>query len=170
MGEAFSFSFSSFLFVFLFCGSLLLSIGDGASVEYDHRALVIDGKRRVLISGSIHYPRSTPEVISSLSYSWPAMQCNEARCFFSFSFIKDKKRRERRVEETDILECGDVADVARSCPEIQRWRSRCHRHLCILEPTRTCSESGTLLTHLSFPRTSLSLSLSLSHTHTHTHT
>ncbi|CAL0332281.1 unnamed protein product [Lupinus luteus] len=33
-----------------------------ATVEYDHRALVIDGKRRVLISGSIHYPRSTPEM------------------------------------------------------------------------------------------------------------
>lgn len=35
-----------------------------ANVEYDHRALVIDGKRRVLISGSIHYPRSTPQVLS----------------------------------------------------------------------------------------------------------
>ncbi|XP_031256445.1 beta-galactosidase 8 isoform X2 [Pistacia vera] len=34
----------------------------GADVTYDHRAVVIDGKRRVLISGSIHYPRSTPEM------------------------------------------------------------------------------------------------------------
>ncbi|CAI0542299.1 unnamed protein product [Linum tenue] len=34
----------------------------GANVSYDHRALVIDGKRRVLISGSIHYPRSTPDM------------------------------------------------------------------------------------------------------------
>ncbi|XP_020214604.1 beta-galactosidase 8 [Cajanus cajan] len=33
-----------------------------ANVTYDHRALVIDGKRRVLLSGSIHYPRSTPEM------------------------------------------------------------------------------------------------------------
>lgn len=33
-----------------------------ANVTYDHRALVIDGKRRVLISGSIHYPRSTPDM------------------------------------------------------------------------------------------------------------
>ncbi|KAF8085624.1 hypothetical protein N665_0656s0003 [Sinapis alba] len=33
-----------------------------ASVTYDHRALVIDGKRKILISGSIHYPRSTPEM------------------------------------------------------------------------------------------------------------
>ncbi|WJX50255.1 Beta-galactosidase 8 [Trifolium repens] len=34
----------------------------GSNVTYDHRALVIDGKRRVLISGSIHYPRSTPQM------------------------------------------------------------------------------------------------------------
>lgn len=34
----------------------------GANVTYDHRSLVIDGKHRVLISGSIHYPRSTPDV------------------------------------------------------------------------------------------------------------
>ncbi|VFQ98096.1 unnamed protein product [Cuscuta campestris] len=33
-----------------------------ANVTYDHRALVIDGKRRLLISGSIHYPRSTPQM------------------------------------------------------------------------------------------------------------
>ncbi|ONI10286.1 hypothetical protein PRUPE_4G038600 [Prunus persica] len=33
-----------------------------ATVTYDNRALVIDGKRRILQSGSIHYPRSTPEV------------------------------------------------------------------------------------------------------------
>ncbi|KAK3436282.1 hypothetical protein EUGRSUZ_C00898 [Eucalyptus grandis] len=31
-----------------------------ASVTYDHRALIVNGKRRILISGSIHYPRSTP--------------------------------------------------------------------------------------------------------------
>ncbi|XP_010253630.1 PREDICTED: beta-galactosidase 8 [Nelumbo nucifera] len=34
----------------------------GYDVSYDHRTLLIDGKRRVLISGSIHYPRSTPEM------------------------------------------------------------------------------------------------------------
>lgn len=38
--------------------------GVTASVSYDHKALVIDGQRRILISGSIHYPRSTPEVHS----------------------------------------------------------------------------------------------------------
>ena len=33
-----------------------------AAVSYDHRAVVINGQRRVLISGSIHYPRSAPEM------------------------------------------------------------------------------------------------------------
>ncbi|GLT83017.1 hypothetical protein SLE2022_013300 [Rubroshorea leprosula] len=37
-----------------------------STVTYDHNALVIDGKRRVLLSVSIHYPRSTPEV-------WPEL-------------------------------------------------------------------------------------------------
>jgi hypothetical protein len=31
-------------------------------VTYDRKALVINGQRRILFSGSIHYPRSTPEV------------------------------------------------------------------------------------------------------------
>ncbi|KAI6681966.1 hypothetical protein NL676_035847 [Syzygium grande] len=33
-----------------------------ASVTYDHRAIIVNGQRRILISGSIHYPRSTPEM------------------------------------------------------------------------------------------------------------
>ncbi|KAL6970983.1 Beta-galactosidase 9, partial [Sarracenia purpurea var. burkii] len=31
------------------------------NVSYDHRALIIDGTRRMLISAGIHYPRATPE-------------------------------------------------------------------------------------------------------------
>lgn len=33
-----------------------------ASVTYDKRSFIINGQRKILISGSIHYPRSTPEV------------------------------------------------------------------------------------------------------------
>ncbi|KAK9287776.1 hypothetical protein L1049_016216 [Liquidambar formosana] len=32
------------------------------NVSYDHRAMIIDGKRRMLISAGIHYPRATPEM------------------------------------------------------------------------------------------------------------
>eukprot|EP01018_Ginkgo_biloba_P003413 Gb_01789 [translate_table: standard] len=38
------------------------------NVSYDHRAIIIDGRRRMLISAGIHYPRATPEV-SLLSFS-----------------------------------------------------------------------------------------------------
>ncbi|KAI4386046.1 hypothetical protein MLD38_004016 [Melastoma candidum] len=51
---------SQFLVVLLILGTI--SAVFGANVTYDHRAVVIDGKRRVLVSGSIHYPRSTPEM------------------------------------------------------------------------------------------------------------
>ncbi|CAL9182089.1 unnamed protein product, partial [Musa hybrid cultivar] len=33
-----------------------------ASVSYDRKAVIINGQRRILFSGSIHYPRSTPEM------------------------------------------------------------------------------------------------------------
>ncbi|KAL8153284.1 hypothetical protein V2J09_011044 [Rumex salicifolius] len=36
--------------------------GVSAGVEYDSRAITISGQRRILISGSIHYPRSAPEM------------------------------------------------------------------------------------------------------------
>ncbi|KAM7519611.1 hypothetical protein LguiB_018573 [Lonicera macranthoides] len=33
-----------------------------ATVSYDDRAILINGQRKILIAGSIHYPRSTPEM------------------------------------------------------------------------------------------------------------
>lgn len=60
------------LFVFLLVGNFVTTTF-GVSVTYDQRAIVIDGKRRVLVSGSIHYPRSTPDVHSSLLCFFPAL-------------------------------------------------------------------------------------------------
>ncbi|CAK7344773.1 unnamed protein product [Dovyalis caffra] len=42
------------------------SIVHGRDVTYDGRSLIIDGQRKILFSGSIHYPRSTPEMWPSL--------------------------------------------------------------------------------------------------------
>eukprot|EP00928_Gymnodinium_smaydae_P016376 TRINITY_DN16131_c0_g1_i1.p1 TRINITY_DN16131_c0_g1~~TRINITY_DN16131_c0_g1_i1.p1 ORF type:complete len:665 (+),score=-23.34 TRINITY_DN16131_c0_g1_i1:133-2127(+) len=42
--------------------TLHCKVDASTSVSYDGRALLINGQRRVLISGSIHYPRSTPEM------------------------------------------------------------------------------------------------------------
>ncbi|KAG6516151.1 hypothetical protein ZIOFF_026600 [Zingiber officinale] len=44
----------------------LISPSLATNVTYDGRAIIINGERRVLISGSIHYPRSTPDM-------WPGL-------------------------------------------------------------------------------------------------
>ncbi|XP_021900324.1 beta-galactosidase 10 [Carica papaya] len=49
-----------FFFFFFFKGSL------AANVTYDRRSLIIDGQRKLLISASIHYPRSVPGM-------WPGL-------------------------------------------------------------------------------------------------
>ncbi|MBA0855449.1 hypothetical protein Goshw_014181 [Gossypium schwendimanii] len=36
------------------------------NVTYDRKAIAIDGQKRILFSGSIHYPRSTPEMWEGL--------------------------------------------------------------------------------------------------------
>ena len=62
-----------FLFVFYFCFYILTEInsypvtyeklrGKPYTVNYDHRAITINGSRTMLISGCIHYPRSTPQM------------------------------------------------------------------------------------------------------------
>ncbi|XAR59588.1 Beta-galactosidase [Bertholletia excelsa] len=51
-----------FLCTFLIWGVHLTQ----CSVNYDRKALVINGQRRILFSGSIHYPRSTPQMWEGL--------------------------------------------------------------------------------------------------------
>ncbi|KAK9734376.1 hypothetical protein RND81_04G135900 [Saponaria officinalis] len=54
------------LLMVIFMNYLITTSFGAINVTYDHRALVIDGKCRVLASGSIHYPRSTPEMWGDL--------------------------------------------------------------------------------------------------------
>ncbi|CAM8981567.1 unnamed protein product [Rhodiola kirilowii] len=37
-------------------------LSNAAQVSHDERAITIDGRRQLILSGSIHYPRSTPEM------------------------------------------------------------------------------------------------------------
>lgn len=58
-------SVSKFLTLFL----MVLIVGSKlihCTVTYDKKAIIIDGQRRILISGSIHYPRSTPDMWEDL--------------------------------------------------------------------------------------------------------
>ncbi|KAJ4842437.1 hypothetical protein Tsubulata_027304 [Turnera subulata] len=48
---------------------ILITLGSvcfAFDVTYDNRAIKIDGERKLIISGSIHYPRSTPQMWPSL--------------------------------------------------------------------------------------------------------
>lgn len=52
---------------FLLCMWVFLCIQlTQCSVTYDRKALIINGQRRILFSGSIHYPRSTPQMWEGL--------------------------------------------------------------------------------------------------------
>ncbi|QCD80206.1 beta-galactosidase [Vigna unguiculata] len=53
---------TSKLFSLSLCLFVLLLATNAFEVSNDGRAIKIDGKRRILISGSIHYPRSTPQM------------------------------------------------------------------------------------------------------------
>lgn len=50
------------IFLVLHLGTQLIQ----STVTYDRKAIIINGQRRILISGSIHYPRSTPEMWEDL--------------------------------------------------------------------------------------------------------
>ncbi|CAK7346942.1 unnamed protein product [Dovyalis caffra] len=52
----------------LLLSSAIVFLADhgGSSVTYDSRSLLINGKHKILFSGSIHYPRSTPQMWPSL--------------------------------------------------------------------------------------------------------
>ncbi|XP_022158679.1 beta-galactosidase 5-like [Momordica charantia] len=60
-----TFSVSSLL-LFTFMAALAGFRSTHCSVTYDKKAILINGQRRILISGSIHYPRSTPEMWGDL--------------------------------------------------------------------------------------------------------
>ncbi|CAA7028337.1 unnamed protein product [Microthlaspi erraticum] len=60
---------ASRVILWLCLGFLVIGFGFvQCGVTYDRKALLINGQRRILFSGSIHYPRSTPDVINSVSY------------------------------------------------------------------------------------------------------
>ncbi|GAA0150570.1 galactosidase [Lithospermum erythrorhizon] len=52
----------SIFFIFLMMGCHIIH----CSVTYDRKSLLINGQRRILLSGSIHYPRSTPDMWEDL--------------------------------------------------------------------------------------------------------
>ncbi|XP_047315226.1 beta-galactosidase 10-like [Impatiens glandulifera] len=54
------------IIVFLYSLFFFVALSSAANVTYDRRSLIIDGQRKLLISASIHYPRSVPGM-------WPGL-------------------------------------------------------------------------------------------------
>jgi len=44
------------------CLALLCTCSSATTVEYDSSAIIINGERKLIISGAIHYPRSTSQM------------------------------------------------------------------------------------------------------------
>jgi len=119
---------------------LLLCLAGGAratNVTYDHRALVIDGVRRVLVSGSIHYPRSTPDVRILppifISRSPPSASSTLLPLFLASEIRTD----------AGCWHGMSSADVAGDHPEGQGRRPGRHRDLRLLGHPRARPGTGT---------------------------
>ncbi|KAF1861390.1 hypothetical protein Lal_00025688 [Lupinus albus] len=61
-------SVCKFMFAFLCLSLCLVTHLVHSTVTYDRKAILINGQRRILFSGSIHYPRSTPDMWEDLIY------------------------------------------------------------------------------------------------------
>ncbi|GLT74321.1 hypothetical protein SLA2020_461260 [Shorea laevis] len=53
---------SRYLIEFLLVVLAVLGSCSAATIDYDANALIINGQRKIIIAGAIHYPRSTPEM------------------------------------------------------------------------------------------------------------
>lgn len=111
--------------------SLLVSsaVADGArsiQVTYDARSLIIDGNRELLFSGSIHYPRSTPEVIHQ------TLLCN-------FWMLGSEILMNIW---SDVFALNWVSDVAWAYRKGQAWRFKFDTNLCVLEHSWACEGPG----------------------------
>ncbi|KAF1873505.1 hypothetical protein Lal_00027543 [Lupinus albus] len=61
-------SLSKFKHAFVFLTLCFVPHLVHSNVTYDRKAILINGQRRILFSGSIHYPRSTPDMWKDLVY------------------------------------------------------------------------------------------------------
>lgn len=92
----------------------------GGDVTYDGRSLMIGGERKLVFSGSIHYPRSTPDV-SSLSHSV---------CVFLVKRRKSREEKKRQCVRYDFC-CYMLlhAPTIKCCTKI-KFRICCRHITC----------------------------------------
>ncbi len=79
------------------------------NVSYDHRAVTIDGKRTLLLSGAIHYPRSTPGMWRSLMEHSKEAGLNAIE---TYVFWNLHERRRGVYDFSDRLDIRRFLDIA----------------------------------------------------------
>jgi hypothetical protein len=81
-----------------------------STVSYDSRAVLIDGRRTLLVSGSIHYPRSTPAM-------WPGLMqlSRESGLNTIETYVFWNLHEQRR----GVLDFSDRLDLPRFCRLVQ---------------------------------------------------
>jgi beta-galactosidase len=79
------------------------------NVSYDHRAVTIDGERTLLLSGAIHYPRSTPGMWRSLMQHSQEAGLNAIE---TYVFWNLHERRRGVYDFSDRLDIRRFLDIA----------------------------------------------------------
>ena len=78
---------------------------------FDARSLIIDGKREFLVSGAMHYPRSTPEM-------WPEILRESKRaglnCIDTYTFWEAHEPEEGRYDFSGRYDLGRFLDACRA--------------------------------------------------------
>jgi hypothetical protein len=74
-----------------------------STISYDHRAVTIDGKRTLLLSGSIHYPRSTPAMWPALMKSARDSGLNTIDTYVFWNFHERKRGSYDFTDRLDLL-------------------------------------------------------------------
>ncbi|KAK9214867.1 hypothetical protein WN944_006867 [Citrus x changshan-huyou] len=67
--------------------SFVCLLSSATQVDYDANAIIINGERRVIFSGAIHYPRSTSQVLQIIN-----LQFLKSLAFSHFLLLLNKKK------------------------------------------------------------------------------
>eukprot|EP00250_Pteridium_aquilinum_P019180 c24335_g1_i2 orf=205-1551(+) len=82
------------------------------NVSYDNRAILIDGKRRLLISAGIHYPRATPQMWPDLIKKAKDGGVNAIQTYVFWNGHEPVKRQYNFVGRYDLVKFVKLVDKA----------------------------------------------------------
>ena len=76
---------------------------DHRNVTYEGRSLIINGHRKILFSGSIHYPRSTPQVLMLLLHMPFRYECKISFDTWKWEWWSSKLKKAENEHNTSQM-------------------------------------------------------------------